>query len=380
MINLFKPSFRTEECLEIIRDSLIKGWTGLGDKTFLFEEEFKEYTDLEHCHFLNSATSALHLAVHILRKKYGWNDGDLILSTPLTFVSTNLAILYESMKPLFCDVDESLCLDLEDMKKKYADNKDKVKGIMFVGMGGNVGQLEKIIDWADDNDLPIILDAAHMCGTRIDNGMGGSIHIGHQVDAVCFSFQAVKNLPTGDSGAICFRDKPDDELVRQLSWLGIDKDTFARSQGKGAYKWKYDVPNAGFKYHGNSIMAGIGLVSLKYLDQDNAYRRQISKWYNEGLKNNPKIKIIPHKNCESSRHLYQILVDNRDELLMALNQNDIAPGVHYICNTEYEPFKYGKGTCSNAEKYQNSILSLPLHVQLTKKDIDYICEKLNKLT
>jgi dTDP-4-amino-4,6-dideoxygalactose transaminase len=298
----------------------------------------------------------------------------MLLSPSLTFVSTNMVMLYENMLPLFCDVDESLCLDLKDMEEKYEQNKDKVKGIMFVGLGGNVGQFDSIKKWAKERNLPIILDAAHMTGTRV-NGL----HVDPEVEAVSFSFQAVKNLPTGDSGAICFRDKEDDVLVRKLAWLSISKSTFDRSSNVGAYKWKYSVDDIGFKYNGNSIMAAFALVGLKYVDKDNAYRRQICSWYDQILLSSPKIKTVKHANCESSRHLYQVIIENRDEILMALNQMGIAPGVHYICNTEYEPFKYGKGTCPKAEHYQDRILSLPLHMGLTKADVDFVASSLNSL-
>lgn len=375
MINLFKPFFRVEEVLNEVRETLEAGWTGMGFKTLKFEEAFKEYTGLPHCHMLNSATSALHLAVHILKKKYKWEDDDFILTTPLTFVSTNMAILYENMTPLFCDIDESLCLSLESLKKTYNESHSgRIKALMFVGMGGNVGNFNEIKKWAKSVNLPIILDAAHMCGTRVDGQ-----HVDPDVEVTCFSFQAVKNLGTADAGAICFKDGEDDKLARKWAWVGIDRNTYERSTSAGAYKWKYGVPNIGYKYHSNSVMGAIGLVGLKYLDIDNAYRRQLASWYDAGLKDNKKIKIVEHKNCESSRHLYQILVPNRDELLMALNQNGIAPGVHYICNTEYKPFSFGKGLCPNADKIQKITLSLPMHVQLTKKNVDYVCEKLNEL-
>ena len=97
-----------------------------------------------------------------------------------------------------------------------------------------------------------------------------------------FSFQAVKNLPTADSGMICCQDAELDADARKWAWLGINKDTYARTLSQGTYKWMYDVEFEGFKYHGNSIMAAMGLVSLKYLDQDNAYRRQLAEWYDEG--------------------------------------------------------------------------------------------------
>ena len=90
-INVLLPKFRTNEILESIKECLDKGWTGLGYKTLEFEEAWKDYTELPHAHFLNSATSGLHLALNLFKNKYEWEDGDEIITTPLTFVSTNHA-------------------------------------------------------------------------------------------------------------------------------------------------------------------------------------------------------------------------------------------------------------------------------------------------
>lgn len=368
-IQLFVPTFRVEECLEEIRECLEKGWTGLGFKTVEIEEKWKEYTGLPNAHFLGSATVGLDLAVKILKMENNWKDNDEIITTPLTFVSTNHAILYNNMKPVFADIDEYLCLDPKNVEERITP---KTKAVMFVGLGGNSGSLDEVRKICKKNNLKLILDAAHMAGTRIDGK-----HAGFDTDVAVFSFQAVKNMPTADSGMICFKEKKYDEIARKLAWLGINKDTYARSvSAKGAYKWKYDVEYTGFKDHGNSIMAAIGLVSLKYLDQDNAYRRQLALWYEEGFKGHKNIQTIPMaKNCESSRHLFQIKVENRDELLLALNEAEIYPGVHYVDNTEYKMYSYAKETCPNAHKTSSMILSLPMHMRLTKKDVDYIIEK-----
>jgi len=371
-IQLFVPKFRIEECLNEIRDCLEKGWTGLGYKTVEFEEKWKEYTGLSHAHFLNSATVGLHLAIKILKMVNNWEDGDEVLSTPLTFVSTNHAILYENLSVKFVDVDEYLCIDPVDLEKKITE---KSRAVVFVGIGGNTGQYEKVVEICNKYNLKLILDAAHMAGTRLNGKIPGK-----ESDVIVYSFQAVKNLPTADSGMICFKEKEHDEICRKLTWLGINKDTYSRSSDKGAYKWKYDVEYIGYKYHGNSIMAAIGLVQLKYLDVDNAYRRQVAKWYNENLKGfEEKIKPIPvAQGCESSRHLYIIEVNNRDELLLALNESGIYPGVHYRDNTEYKMYSYAKGSCPNAHILHDRIISLPLHLGLSKRDIDFICEKVIK--
>ena len=371
-IQLFVPTFRIEECLEEIRECLEKGWTGMGFKTVEFEKKWKEYTGLNHAHFINSATVGLSLALKVLKMENGWNDGDEVITTPLTFVSTNHAILYEGLKPVFADIDEYLCLDPADVERKITP---KTKAVMFVGIGGNVGRYTEIVEICKNYNLKLVVDAAHMAGTRLNGEIPGK-----EADVVVYSFQAVKNLPTADSGMICFKEKRHDEICRKLTWLGINKDTYSRSSDKGTYKWEYDVEYVGYKYHGNSIMASIGLVQLKYLDQDNAYRRQMSEWYDQNFKNyRDKIKPVPvAPGCESSRHLYIIEVDNRDELLLALNEHDIYPGVHYRDNTEYWMYSYAKGTCPNSHSMSKRILSLPLHLRLTKSDIDYVSEMVIK--
>lgn len=367
-IQLFVPTFRIDECLEEIKECLEKGWTGIGYKTVEFEEAWKAYTGFNNAHFLNSATAALHLAIKVLKMQNKWEDGDEVISTPITFVSTNHAIAYENLKVVFADVDEYLCLDPKDVERKITN---KTKAIIFVGLGGNVGKYKEIVKICKEYNLKLILDAAHMTGTRID----GEI-VGKEADAICYSYQAVKNLPTADSGMICFNRKEDDELVRKLSWLGIDKDTYSRE--KGNYSWRYEVENLGYKYNGNSIMAAIALVQLKYVDIDNKYRRKIASWYDNYLKDS-KVKIIPTApECESSRHLYIIAVENRDELILKLNENNIFPGVHYRDNTEYNLYAYAKNTCINSKYMSERIISLPIHLKIEEEDIKYICDVIKR--
>ncbi|WP_111807389.1 DegT/DnrJ/EryC1/StrS family aminotransferase [Aeromonas allosaccharophila] len=370
-IQLFVPTFRVEECLEQVRECLEKGWTGLGFKTQQIEEEWKKYTGLPHAHFLASNTVGLHLAFHMFKSEQGWQDDDEVITTPLTFVSSNHAILYEKLKPVFADVDQHLCLDPVDVEKKITS---KTKAIIFVGLGGNVGQYNKIREICDRHNLKLILDAAHMSGTRY-NGK----HVGYDADVTIFSFQAVKNMPTADSGMICFKNEEDDARARKLCWLGINKDTFARTTTQGAYKWMYDVEEVGFKYHGNSIMAGLALVSLKYLDRDNAYRRQLAQWYEELFVENDKIKTIPMaEGCESSRHLFQIRISNRDEVMLALHEHDVYPGVHYRDNTAYRMYAHGAGMCPESHKASDEILSLPMHMGVSRQDVEFVAELINK--
>lgn len=368
-IQLFVPSFRVEETLDEIRECLEQGWTGLGYKTVQIEDAWRGYSHLPNAHFLNSATAGLHLAVVILRAADGWQAGDEIITTPLTFVSTNHVIVHEGLTPVFCDTDEYLCLDPESVLERITS---RTRAVVFVGIGGSTGQLSRIADICADRGLRLILDAAHMTGTR-RNG----VHVGAEADVAVFSFQAVKNLPTADAGMICFREAALDSEARKWSWLGINKDTYSRTVGQGAYKWMYEVEYTGYKYHGNSIMAAMAIVGLRYVDQDNAYRRQIATWYEELLSEAPRLQRIPiPEGCESSRHLYQVMVENRNEVVLALNGHGIYPGVHYRDNREYVMYRGLKSECPNASRASDSLLSLPLHLRLSYADVVRVAETL----
>jgi dTDP-4-amino-4,6-dideoxygalactose transaminase len=156
---------------------------------------------------------------------------------------------------------------------------------------------------------------------------------------------------------------------------------YTRMMSKETYKWMYEVEYVGNKYNGNSIMASLALVGLKYLEQGNAYRRQIAEWYDQAFKDNPKITLVKQTaDMASARHLYQIVVEHRDEMLLYLNDLDIYPGVHYRDNTLYPMYKYANGTCPKAHAFSDKLLSLPMHLKLTHEDVLKITRAINEFT
>lgn len=373
-IQLFVPKFRNKEIFDLMTPCFDKGWTGLGFRTVEFEEAWKNYTKLPNAHFINSNTVGLHLAVKILKDSNKWLDGDEIITTPLTFVSTNHSIKYENLNPVFADVDDTLCLDPESVEKRITK---KTRAVIFVGIGGNTGQLRKISELCKKYNLKLILDAAHMAGTYIKNYEDDTFsHVGHEADVTVFSFQAVKNLPTADSGMICFKNEDYDKVARKLSWLGIDKDTYQRTNQKGTYKWEYDLVDVGYKYHGNSIMACMGLVGLNYLELDNSRRREICQIYETELSKHGVDTIKTHPDChKSSRHLFQIVVDNRNKFMECLNSYGIYPGVHYRDNTKYKMYSSQFGNCPRSHSLSEKVITLPLHMSLSDDDVSYVIEK-----
>lgn len=373
VMQVLKPYFRVDEVLSEIRECLEKGWTGIGFKTDQFEDAWKKYSGFEHAHFLNSATSGLHLAFKIFKDKYHWQDGDEVITTSLTFVSTNHAILYEHLDPVFADVDSSLCLDPNSVERLITN---KTKAVIYVGIGGNAKNYKEIRALCTKHNLILILDAAHMAGTSwVDTGL----HVGLDADCAVFSYQAVKNCPSADSGMICFPSAELDKEVRRLSWLGIDKSTYDR-YSESSYKWRYDVPELGFKYNGNSIAAAMCLVSLRYLDQDNKHRRALAEVYNNKLKGSGDIEIIAHSDSiNSSRHLFQIALTDRDNLIDRLSKEGIYCGVHYVANHQYPIYKNYKSDVEKASWYSARMISLPMHLGVSESDATYIAEKiLNK--
>lgn len=365
-IQLFRPTFAVDECLAEIRECLESGWTGLGYKTIEFEQAWSAYTGLVHSHFLNSATSGLHLALNIFKEVDGWHDGDEIISSPLTFVSTNEAILYERLSPIFADVDAHLCLDPDDVERKIGP---RTRAVIFVGHGGNCGQFDTVAEVCRRRGLRLILDAAHMAGTTLNGGTP-------RADVSVYSFQAVKTLPTADAGMICFAEPELDALARRKSWLGIDKDTCSRMSSNATYRWMYEVDTIGFKYHGNSIMAALGLVQLRHLDEDVAGRRRIAALYDSHFDGDENIGLTPTApGCASSQHLYQIRVEDRDEMILALNAKGIYPGVHYRDNREYKIFGRPDDDCPAVTRASRSLISLPVHLHLSEADITFVAEQ-----
>ena len=378
MYQLFKPKFRKKEILAEVETCLDKGWTGLGYKTIEIEELWRNKFGFNHSHFLSSNTAGLFLAFELFRDYYKWNNDSEIISTPCTFVATNHAILNAGLKVKFADVDLSLNLSAESVKKCINGN---TKAIIFVGIGGNTKNYREIRRIAKENNLLFILDAAHMAGSFINGA-----HAGNDADVSIFSFQAVKNMPSADAGMICFKKKEFDEISRKRSWLGIDKDTFKRINSKGNYKWDYDVDHVSNKYHGNSIMASICSISLKYLDEDNQRRREIASIYKDELYHCKNLSFIEHEDTEStfsSRHLTQIILKkeiDRDSFILRLNERGIYPGVHYKSNSFYRPYKHLSESVQFTENITKRIVSLPIHLELTDSDAKFISTIVSQLS
>ena len=375
MIRLFRPTFDVEAALKELRECLEEGWTGPGFKTDQFETEWKDYTGLQNAYYVNSCTAALNLTFDVLKERNGWQDGDEVISTPITFVSSNHAITLAGLKAVFADVDESLCLDPEDVVKKISS---KTKAVLFVGLSGNPGQYKKIREICTKHNLKLVVDAAHMAGTKI-NGKFPCL----DADSVCFSFHTFKTLATADSGMLCFNNVEDEKLARIKAWSGINTAAYSDVAIKDhkTSNWHYDVPYVSNCYNGNSIMAAVALAQLHSLDKNCDFRREMCQEYDEAFKDCPadKLKIVKYEpGVLPSRCHYQLIVEDRDGLVKYLNERGINSGVHYVSNINYRMYAYAQGTCPKSDYMSEHAITLPLHLQITKAEIEQVIDSVKE--
>ena len=368
MIPVFKPCMGKEEA-NAVKKILMSGWIGLGPKTKEFEDKFAAYIGTKYAVALNSATAALHLAFMVIG-----NEKNEVITTPMTFVSTNHAILYNGGIPVFCDIEkDTLNIDANKIEQLITR---KTKAIVVVHFGGYPVDLDRVLALAKKHKLKVIEDVAHGCGGEYKARKLGSIG-----DMGCFSFHAVKNLATGDGGMITTNDEKAYKRLLKLRWLGITKDTWSRADNKtNQYSWFYNVEELGFKCHMNDINAAIGLVQLKKLDKMNRRRFEISQFYTKQLAGVGDIQtpVIKNYMTRPACHNFVIKTAVRDKLSEFLKNKGISTGVHYIPNNSYEMYKkFGRST-PVARTVWKKLLTLPLFPDLKQKDFNLVINSIKE--
>lgn len=344
MIPVLRPSCSDKE-IALVTEVLRSGWWGEGSKCKEFEERLAQFYDYDYCVTVNSCTAALHLT--LLANDIG--PGDEVIVPALTFVSTALAVSYVGAKPVFADVlPDTLCIDWEDV---HAKTKPATKAVIAVDFAGYpAGECFR------GTKLHYIQDAAHSCGGY---GVG---------DEVCLSFHPVKNLATGDGGAILTKDKAKADRIKALRWCGINRSTWGRNR-KG-YSWDYDIQEIGYKCHWNDIQAAIGLAQLDRLHEMNQRRWQIAQHYTKELKD---IAICPTGHPVHTWHLYIVRVqaERRDQIIVRLAEKGISTSVHYKPLTHY-PIYSDQKTPPVTEREWQRMITLPIYADMSDSEQEQV--------
>ena len=344
-IPLFKVRM-SENAINRVTEVLRSGFIGQGPVVEEFESELKEYFG-PHVHPLttNSATSAEHLALHLLKKPNeevaedywpGLEPGDEVLTTPLTCTATNWPILANGLKIKWVDIDQqTLNMDLDDLARKITP---KTKVIIVVHWGGYPIDIEKLdrIRWKAYKMygfLPqIIEDCAHAMGSRYVQPIGSHGNI------CTFSLQAIKHVTSGDGGILVLPNQKMYERAKRLRWYGIDRESPRRD-----FRCEPNIEEWGFKFHMNDINAAIGLENFKEKDLVIKRHQENAAFYDEQLKDVEGVKLLRRKGSryESAFWIYSLLVEHVEQFQKHMEERGIATSqVHqrndiHTCVTEY---------------------------------------------
>jgi len=380
MIKLFQPEFDKPRILKEISECLDNHWTGLGYKTDEFEKAFIKYTNAPNALFLNSGTAAIQLALKHCLDNY---DDCMVYLTPFSFIGVTHTVKQSGLPFHFIDIDKSLCMSPESLKACIASQADHLKPVViYTGIGGSAANLREISDIVKEYKGILIIDAAHMMGTKyLSEHICSRNPNDFSYDFVVYSFHSVKNLPTADSGMLVCKDTEVSKHLRKLAWFGINKNTYEREKLVG-YNWEYRVEDFGYKLHGNSIMAAMALAGLDNLEDQNDTREWVAEDYDFNFTNATAFARPWDYNTRfyfASNHLYQLLLPDqslRDCLIIEANKAGFELGVHYKAHTEYPIYSASKGSCPNAEDISHRVISLPIGIHLTYKNIRQISRTL----
>ena len=345
------------------------GYLGMGETVGEFEHALEGYIGGgRRCICVNSGTAALHLAIQAVT-----HPGDEVLVPSFTFVASLQAITGARCIPVCCEIDPvTLTLDLEDAERRITP---RTTAMMPVYYGSNCSLAAQYQQFARKHNLRLVEDAAHAFGCTCEGQK-----IGSTGDVVCFSFDGIKNITSGEGGAIFTADADVIQQVSDARLLGVQKDSEKRYAGKRS--WTFDVVNQGYRYHMSNIFAAIGIVQLSRFEKEFApKRREIAMEYTRLLENNPNVRLIPmdYKN-EVVPHIFplEILNGKRKQLEEAFKAQDIQYGIQYYPNHLLSYFKSDYSLPVTEGVYER-IISIPMHPELTEGDIKQICNIINQL-
>ena len=377
-----KPIFYGRQCIEqddidavteVLRSDLIT----CGPKVRALEEKLCRITGAKYAVVVANGTAALHLAALAA----GFEEGDEVIVSSITFAASSNCVLYCGAQPVFADIrPDTYNIDPESVKKLITP---RTKGIVAVDFTGQAVEHDALREICREHDLVLIEDAAHAIGTKYKGQPIGSI-----ADMTCFSFHPVKTVTGGEGGAVTTNDE---ELYRRLTRLrthGITREQDEMVHPTDAL-WYNEQVELGYNYRMTDFQAALLLSQLHKLPKFSARRKEIVERYDRVFAEMPELyvqKEIPES--DTTRHLYILrlnlnrLTCDRRQFFDALYAENTCPQVHYLpvyYHSYYEKLGYRKGLCPNAEKYYEEVMSIPLYYSLTDEDVEDVIHAVKKV-
>lgn len=381
-IPLFKV-FMSDKIGPLMEKTLLSGFIGQGKRVEEFEEKLRNKFGINYLFTVNSATSGIHLAIHLLKSPFNidlnglgyaskWNgieDGSEILTTPLTCMATNLPILANNLNIKWVDIDPAtLNMDLDDLSRKITR---KTRAIIAVHWGGyplDIDRLKKIQEDAEKIfgfKPAVIEDCAHAFGSAFNDrlvGTHGNISI--------FSFQAIKHLTSADGGCVIL---PHEEIYKKgklLRWYGID-----REGPRIDFRCEQDIRDYGFKFHMNDVNATIGIENLNYVDTVVQRHKDNSAYYDAHLKNVPGVTLLSRdKRMDSASWIYSMLVENKSDFMRHMKQKGIHVSQVHERNDKHTCFSKFRTFLPSLDRTIPKLICIPVGWWVTEGERQYIVD------
>lgn len=369
-----------DSVLEVLRSEFLTQ----GPKVPLFEKTVADYCGAEYGVAVNSATSALHIACLAL----GLDEGDILWTSPNTFVASANCGLYCGAGVDFVDIDiqtYNMCADKLEQKLIQAKAVNKIPKIVIpVHFAGQSCDMLRIHELSQKYGFKIIEDASHAIGGKyLDKPIGGCQYS----DITVFSFHPVKIITTAEGGLATTNQPGLVEKMRLLRSHGVTRDPkLMTKESEGG--WYYQQVGLGFNYRMTDLQAALGVSQMTRLDEFVAIRHQLKKRYDELLQDLPVITPYQNPVADSALHLYPVQVQleevtkSHKQIFEEVRQNGIGVNLHYIpvhMQPYYQEMGFKQGDFPNAEKYYSSAISIPMFYGLTFEMQDQVLETLKKV-
>jgi dTDP-4-amino-4,6-dideoxygalactose transaminase len=364
---------------ELEKDAVLEALEGeyitRGPTVEAFENEVAEFIGVDHAIAVTSGTAALHLA----GKAAGFEPGDEVVTTPLTFVSTANAAVYNGAEPVFADVKRDT-RNVDPQAVREAITEDTV-GLVPMHYAGQPCDVEELLAIANEHDLGLIWDACHGFGSTWRDRPLGS----HR-DMAIFSFHPVKNITTAEGGMVVTDDEALAQRLRSLRSFQMDSEP----PGHADEPWYQVVTGVGYNYNFTDLQAALGRAQLDRIREFKRRRDAIVTQYNGAFSDIPGIDPPAVKDdCDPMFHLYAVEIDvdqfgcSRKRFVNAMHQENIGVQVHYV-PLHYHPFfqdefGYERGDFPVTEACYDGLVSLPLFPEMDDTDVESVVRAVERL-
>jgi UDP-4-amino-4,6-dideoxy-N-acetyl-beta-L-altrosamine transaminase len=363
--------------IDAVISVLRSDWLTQGPVIEKFEKAVAGYCGAKYAVAVNSATSALHIACLAT----GLGKGDLLWTSPNTFVASANCALYCGAGIDFVDINSrTYNMSVHELEKKLtiASCDGKLpKVVIPVHFAGQSCEMDRIRKLSVEYGFTIIEDASHAIGGRYKDTVIGSCSFS---DMTIFSFHPVKIITTGEGGMVLTNRRDVYEKLIRLRSHGITRDP-ALMDGECHGPWYYQQTELGFNYRMTDLQAALGSSQLRHLDELVQRRHYLAQRYDEAFRDLPVILPFRSSDTYSAFHLYVLrlahgsIKKTRHEVFTELRSRNIMVNIHYIpVHTQpyYRLLGFSHGDFPAAEQYYREAITLPLFSALTEKDQDRV--------